>query len=380
MISKQLYSLAIFAALVLGGSLHAKTVFKSRLKNYTDPNKSDFILLPSIFGFILDANDADIDQLANGCGVAIQSKFLRNTVPFDSQTTLSANKFHHVSLANINEKLYDPNDPLTFFPSATIHVGLDEKVLAKTTMSFDAQGLEDNPYGLTDESILLAFAGPILTTPMLQQTVCFFIGRNAIYAFNDANPVPNNDGTNTRRWTSFKKVADRLPNQVHELGNEYDRLNNVLRWYLDGKLVAEWDLVGYPAFADYNGQPPSPANPGITNSEVKIPNAKAGLVPREDLGEWILALSGPTHFLAESQEPGGIGQFPIGGADNYIWPKSWKFEDINEIADNQFKFLRNVTPNNPEGKVAAPTFHKVIISVEKAKKCKTKKHKKTHQR
>lgn len=375
------YSLAL---LCIAGTLHAEVLFKSRLKNYFDPNKSDFLILDeSVFGQVRDYEPVEQKSTCGDipkCGVGIHTDYLLTTPPFDIPQALFTNNYHHGSFAIINPELYDPNNILASLASTVINVGLDEKLLAETTMSFDAKGLQDNPYGLKDDSILLAFAGPVITTTSFSQNVCFFIGKYAIYAFNDTAGSPT-----TRGWISFKKVADRKPDQIHKLGTEYDRKNNVLNWYVDDKLVATWDKIGFPAFADYHGQEPSVTNPGVPNLEFFNPDAKPGFTPREELGQWAFALLGPGHNLAVSQVPGGKGQVALGGVGAYTWPKSWMFEDPKVIANNQWKLFRNVpekyhekcttddadsykvTKKKLPGKSATAFIYKVKISVDKVK-------------
>lgn len=127
----------------------------------------------------------------------------------------------------------------------------------------------------------VAFIAPVVhpdAGPLDYQTVCVFMTRDAIYAFQDANR------------NTAKKLAHRDENDIHHVGLRYDRGNNLLIWKLEGKIVAIWDQPGT--------RPGPSADPLQNFTTLADTGAASDFGPSSEFPVWY-----PTAFMTIGGEP-----------------------------------------------------------------------------
>jgi hypothetical protein len=166
----------------------------------------------------------------------------------------------------------------------------------------------------------VAFIAPVVypgAGPFDYQTVCVFMTRNGIYAFQDANR------------NTAKKLADRDEHDIHHVGLRYDRGNNLLIWKLEGRIVAIWDQPG--------SRPGPSADPLENFTTLADTGAASDFGPGSELPTWY-----PTAFMTIGGEPylgvidsgGGArkGMVPVGPAPGTI-PESYAYSQAELNAD-----------------------------------------------
>ena len=73
-----------------------------------------------------------------------------------------------------------------------------------------------------------------------------FLTNTGIWALNERLPFGWAPGNIYQAYTQVKRVADRNPDDVHELAIEYDKGQGAIRWLVEGVVVAETTQIGFP--------------------------------------------------------------------------------------------------------------------------------------
>lgn len=74
-----------------------------------------------------------------------------------------------------------------------------------------------------------------------------FMTNEGVYAFYERLPFARTTTDNYRAYSQTKRVASRVPSQLHDLKIEYDSKQKTLSWFLDGSRVMFVYLIGYPS-------------------------------------------------------------------------------------------------------------------------------------
>ncbi|MCE2982793.1 MAG: DUF6081 family protein [Parachlamydia sp.] len=302
------FIISCFAICFFSSPLKGEVVFHDSMKNYPS-----FDWLP--LGL---PSDGTSTFLHTKCGTDVLTDFNYPFVPASPLTIIVA----HATTLNPN---------LTFKDVPILDLAPDEEISAELKLAFEMRGVENNPYGILpcEQTVQLGVSGLVLLTDT-GNTICMFATSNAVYANADSlGGFPNPNGTLSREFISFKKIANLKPGKKYLFKVSYSNVDGKARWFLNGKLKAESSRpLAFPAFANFCNNPE-----GLPNKEATF--AGAASYPQKVFTKWsvIITIDGVTD---QGKFPGDFGLLNFG--QSYITPTNF-LVPFADLAANPSAYL-----------------------------------------
>lgn len=131
--------------------------------------------------------------------------------------------------------------------------GTKKQVLKySTTISAETYDINDHPFpdwAVFDEQDDIRLGSCAMNSVDLETFIVadFFMSNNGLYAFYERLPFGRTLTDPYHAFSSAKRVADRLPQDFHNLSIEYNSGEGTLSWFVNQVRVLFVDLIGFPS-------------------------------------------------------------------------------------------------------------------------------------